>query len=161
MTGKNINICTLHDSFSLKDKIFMRIGWYGFMAVGTYAIYKQNPLWAWAYIAYVIIGFALVVIPWLCAHCPYPYQFSTCLFMPAGFLRKFYAYRGPKPSLAGKTAACVIMVGTVVIPNFWLINDMPLITIFWLFGLPTLLAFPLHYCKHCRNSGCPANRAEQ
>lgn len=160
MPVKSNNACTLHDRFSLKEKILMRTGWYGFTVVGTYAIYKQSPLWALAYIFYVIIGFALVVIPYLCAYCPYPYKLSTCLFMPSGLLRKFYAYRGPQPIMSGKIAACVIMAGTAIIPNFWLLNDIPLLIIFWLFGLPTLVAFPLHYCKHCRHVGCPLNRAE-
>ena len=148
--------CTLHDSFSLKDKILMQIGWNGFMLVGIYAIYKRSPLWALAYVAYMIF----IVMPMLCAYCPYPYQYSTCLFMPSGILRKFYPYRGPQPSVAGKTAASIIMVGAVILPNFWLFRDIPLLIVFWLFALPTVLAFPLHYCKHCRHAGCPANRAE-
>lgn len=159
MPVKSDNGCTLHDHFSLKEKVLMRAGWYGFTVVGAYAIYKQSPLWALAYIFYVAIGFALVVIPCLCAYCPYPYKFSTCLFMPSGLIRKFYAYRGPQPILAGKIAACVIMAGATIIPNFWLFKDIPLLIIFWLFGLPTLVAFPFHYCRHCRHVGCPLNRA--
>lgn len=161
MPVKNNNGCTLHDCFSFKDKLLMRTGWYGFTIVGIYGIYKQTPLWALAYILYVIIGYSTVVIPWLCAHCPYPYKMSACLFMPAGFLRKFYAYRGPEPVKARKIAANIIMAGTVIIPNFWLVNNVPLLIIFWLFGLPTLIAFPFHYCKHCRHFGCSLNRAQQ
>lgn len=160
MTVKSNNECALHDGFSLKDKILMQTGWNGFMIVGTYGIYKQAPLWAWAYIAYVIIGYSLIVIPYLCAHCPYPYKMMDCLFMPSGFLRKFYTYRGPQPPMIGKIAACAVMVGTALIPNFWIYSDIPLLIVFWIFGLPTLLAFPLHYCKHCRHSGCPANRVK-
>lgn len=152
--------CSLHKGFSLKERIIMQIGWNGFMLIGIYAIYKQSPLWALAYVAYIIIGFAFIVMPMLCAYCPYPYQYSTCLFMPAGILRKFYPYRGAQTSLAGRTASGIIMVGAVLIPNYWLFRDIPLFFLFWLFALPTLLALPLHYCKQCRHSGCPANRVK-
>ncbi len=160
MSMENNDACGLHDRFSFKDKIIMQTGWNGFMIIGTYGIYKQNPLWALAYVAYIIIGYALIVMPWVCAHCPYPYKLSSCLFMPPGFLRKIYNYRESQPSAAGKLAAGAIMIGTVIIPNFWLFKDTSLLIVFWLFGLPTLLAFPLHYCKKCRHLECPANRVK-
>jgi len=156
---KNDNKCALIDRFSLTERLIMRTGWLGFMAVGAYAIYRQDPLWAWGYVAYGIIGFALVVLPGLCAHCPYPYERSTCLFMPPGILRKFYPYRGPRMTPAEKAAAFSTMAGMVVLPHFWLVNDIPLLMIFWLLGLPVLAAFPMHYCSRCRHFGCPMNKA--
>ena len=74
MPGKDSCSCTLIDRFSFTQKLSMRAGWFGFMAVGTYAIAKQNPLWAWAYVAFGFFGFALVVLPSICAHCPYVRQ---------------------------------------------------------------------------------------
>jgi|GEM_PF-1529197 len=151
--------CLLIDRFSLKERLLMRIGWLGFMAIGTFGIYKQDPLWAWLYVAYGFLGFALVVLPNLCAHCPYPSKFSTCLFLPPGLVTKFYPYRGPEMTLGGKLAAFSAMAGMVIIPHFWLVKDGPLLSLFWLIGLPTVAAFPVHYCKKCRHFGCPMNKA--
>ena len=150
--------CALIDRFSLKERIVMRIGWSGFMSVGAWTIYKQNPFWTWAYVAYGLLGFALVVLPSMCARCPYPYKRSTCLFVPPAILRKFYPYQGPNMTTAGKTAAFATMAGMVILPNFWLVNDIPLLMIFWLLGIPILAAFPMHYCSRCRHFRCPMNK---
>ena len=152
--------CTLIDRFSLKERAIMRIGWYGFMAVGTIGIYKQSPVWAMLYVAYSLLSFALVILPALCSHCPYPSKHGTCLFLPPGLLNRFYPYKGPQMSLAGKFAVFITMAGIVILPHFWLIKDLPMLLLFWCFGLPTLMAFPLHYCKHCRHFDCPMNKAE-
>ena len=160
MPAKN-NECMLIDCFSLTEKILLRIGWYGFLVVGTYAIYKQDPLWAWIYAAYAILGFALLVLPSLCAHCPYPYEFSTCLFLPPALLRRYYPYRGPGMSITGKVVALSTMTGMVLLPNFWLIHDIGLAVLFWLLALPMLAIFPLHYCARCRHFSCPLNKAQK
>ena len=157
--SENKSDSILIDHFSLKARLFMMTGCFGFMAIGIYGIYKQDPLWAWLYAAYGIIGFLLVVLPCLCTHCPYPYKLSTCLFMPPGLLKKFYPYQGPEMSLGGKIATFTIMAGMIVIPNFWLINDLPMLLIYWLLCLPVAAGIALHYCKYCRHFGCPMNRA--
>jgi hypothetical protein len=161
MPAKSNNGCMLIDRFSLKEKLFLRTTWFGFLAVGTHAIYKQDPLWAWIYVVYTILGFALLVLPGMCAHCPYPYQFSTCLFIPPSLLRKFYTYRGPRMSPTDKAVALSAMAGMVLLPNFWLIHDIRLAVLFWLLALPSLVIFPMHYCPRCRHFGCPLNKAKK
>ena len=160
MSAKNRG-CVLIDRFSIKEKFLLRTGWYGFLLVGTYAIYLKDPLWAWIYAAFGILGFALLVLPGMCAHCPYPYEYSTCLFFPPALLRRFYAYRGPTMSTAGKIAALSTLAGLVILPNYWLIHDIRLAVLFWLLALPSLVVFPLHYCARCRHHGCPLNKAKR
>lgn len=137
----------------------MRTGWFGFMAVGFLGIYRQAPLWAFFYAVFGVLGFALVVLPSLCAHCPYPAKYDTCLFLPPGLVRKLYRYRGPHMSLTGKTATLAALAGMVIIPLFWLANDVFLLSVFFLIGLPVIAAFPFFYCRRCRHAGCPMNRA--
>ena len=151
--------CKLVDRFSLKERFLMRTGWYGFMAVGFYGIYRQAPLWAFLYAAFGFLGFTLVVLPCLCAHCPYPAKYDTCLFLPPGLVRKFYPYRGPHMSLTGKTATLAALAGMVIIPLFWLMKDALMLSVFLLIGLPVITAFPFYYCHRCRHVGCPMNRA--
>jgi hypothetical protein len=81
--------------------------------------------------------------------------------MPPALLKRFYPYKGPKMSKSGKVTAFVAMSGMVVIPQFWLIHDLPLLAFFWLLGLPVLAIFPFFYCKRCRHFSCPMNKSDQ
>lgn len=153
--------CKLIDRFSMRERIIMQSAWYGFLAVGTYGIFKAAPLWAAIYAAYVALSFAAIILPSLCAHCPFPSEHATCLFMPPGLLNRFYPYKGPRMSTAGKIATVIFMAGLVIIPNIWLIRDFALLALFWILALPGLAAFPVHYCKRCRHFDCPMNKAER
>lgn len=158
MSSVSHHTCNLIDQFSLKERVIMRTAWAGFTAIGVWGIYRQDPLWSLLYLIYVLAGFGLVVLPGLCAHCPYPSQFSTCLFLPPGLVQRFYPYRGPRMSPLGKVAVLVVMAGMVVFPQFWLIHDPAVLALFWLTALPVIATFPLHYCRRCRHRGCPMNR---
>jgi hypothetical protein len=158
MATVNDNMCSLIDRFSLGEKIVMRTGWFGFMAVGTAGIYVQAPLWALVYVIFGAAGFALVVLPGLCAHCPYPAQHDTCLFLPAKLVQRFYPYKGPRMQPAAKMAVALVMAGFVMFPQFWLIRRPVVLMLFWVLVLPVLAAFPLYYCRRCRHGGCPMNR---
>jgi hypothetical protein len=151
--------CSLIDRFSLVERIVMRAGWLGFAAVGTYAIYQQAPFWAVFYVVYVLLTFVFIVMPGICAHCPYPSKYDTCLFLPPAFMNRFYPYKSPEIHPVAKAAVPVAMVGLVVIPHVWLFADWFLLLLFWLFGLPSLAALPFYYCKRCRNENCPLNKA--
>jgi hypothetical protein len=159
MQSENNTSCPLIDRFSLKERMIMKLGWYGFMAIGSYGIYKQSPVWAGVYVVCALLAFARVIMPGLCAHCPYPSRHDTCLFLPPSLLNRFYPYKGPQMSRAEKISVGVAMAGLVIMPTVWLITDLPLLILFGLFGLPTLAAFPVHYCKRCRHFDCPMNNA--
>jgi hypothetical protein len=128
------------------------------MAVGTWGIYLKSPLWSLFYLLYSIGGFTLVILPGLCAHCPYPYRFSTCLFFPLGLLKRYYPYKGPRMSRAEKIFVAVVMAGIFIFPQFWLLRQPGTLAVFWLLALPVLIVFPLYYCRRCRHVGCPMNR---
>ena len=149
----------LIDRFSIQERILLPIGWYGFMLVGTWGVLRQSAGWAAGYLLYAALAFGLLILPGLCAHCPYPSRYGTCLFLPPAFLNRFYPYRGPTMSPAEKRAVPAAMAGIVLIPQFWLIREPTLLLLFWLLALPTLAAFPRHYCRHCRHVGCPLNAA--
>jgi hypothetical protein len=160
MSDPNRGECSLNDRFSLKEKFVMRIGWLGFTAVGAYGIYRIDPPWAILYAIWGLMAFALVVLPFLCAHCPYPYQLSTCLLLPPEWVRRAYTYRGPQIGTAEKIAAGAALGSMVVIPQFWLVRDIPLLLLFWVVAAPAIAVFPLHYCSRCRHHGCPMNKVK-
>jgi hypothetical protein len=159
MTSQKSAACTLIDRFSLKERIVMRSLWTAFTAVGAYGIWIRSPLWAVLYLVFTALGFALVVLPSLCAHCPYPARHDTCLFAPPGVIRRYFPYKGADMSAAEKVGPFAAMAGMVIMPNFWLASSPLLLLLFWIFALPTLAAFPRHFCKRCRHLSCPMNRA--
>lgn len=152
------NACTLIERFSVTERITMRACYYGFIAVGTWAIFKQDPAWAAIYVLFSLAAFALVVLPGLCAHCPYPSKYSTCLFLPPGLVARLYPYKGPHMHPAAKIAVFAAMAAMVIMPQFWLLADLPMLVLFWLLAAPLLVRFPSHYCRRCRHFGCPMNR---
>lgn len=147
--------------FSLKERIICRIGFYGFMAIGTYGMYKQSPLWAMIYVLVALLGFTAVILPSLCVHCPYPSKHNTCLFLPPALLNRFYPYKKPPMSLFKKIATFTVFAIFLIMPQPWLFNDLPMLGLFWLLCLPLLAVFPAYYCKRCRHIECPLNKVSR
>ena len=149
----------LIDRFTLKERLLIRMGWYGFMIAGTWGIFVQAPVWAVAYLLYCFAAFAVIILPGLCAHCPYPSLYSTCLFLPPAWVNRFYPYQGPQMRPAAKMMTFIAMAGIIAIPQFWLMSSFPLFLLFWMLALPTLAAFPMYYCRRCRHFDCPMYKA--
>ena len=158
MSGQNYNqdIKSI-DKFSLFEKIFMRIGFYGFIITGAYGIFSVNTLWAFIYIGFVLLGFAIGLLYSLCSHCPYPYKFSDCLFLPFGLVKKICHFRSASMNKLEKTSFIVVMIGLVAIPQYWLFKNYTILTIFWIFCLPTLAGLIFYFCKRCHHVSCPFN----
>lgn len=158
MHDPDTGTCRLIDRFSLKERLLARTGWYGFMAVAIYAIGKQDLLWAGGYTLVCAVGFAAMILPSLCTHCPYPSQYDTCLFLPPAWIRRLYGYRDTPMTLKGKIAAGSAALAIIAMPLIWLVEDIPMLLLYGLFLLPSILVFPIHYCKRCRNCNCPLNK---
>lgn len=151
----------LIECFTLKERILSRLGFNGFIAVGAYGIYKQSTLWAAIYVVVSILIFAAVIMPSICARCPYPSKYNTCLFLPPAFMNRFYPYKEKPMSRFQKIAALISFAILAIMPQPWLLNDLVMLALFWLICLPTLAVFPLYYCKHCRNFLCPLNKYQE
>ena len=82
----------LMDGFSLLDKFVFRVSVYGFVTIGAYGIFLESTAWAIVYSAFAILGNFFVTGYCLCAHCPYPYKKSDCLFFPYQLITNLYEY---------------------------------------------------------------------
>ncbi len=147
----------LIERFSLLEKILMRIGFYGFIIIGAYGIYSVSITGGLIYTCFAIFGFIFVVLYCLCAHCPYPYKYSTCLFLPSGLVKKLYKFRSERMSISDKIGWIIMMAGLVMIPQYWLLENHVVLTIFWILCLPTLVSISFYYCRRCRHFDCPFN----
>lgn len=149
------------DRFSPAEKALMRIGLYGLIAVGVAGIYAADPVWAWGYLAFAVLGFMLPVVGILCARCPYPYTRHTCLFVPYGLIPRMVAFR-PHPMKGWEKAVLVLFfAGLVVWPLPFLAAHPLWLVTFLVLALPTNGAILVRYCPRCRNVRCPFNRVRQ
>ncbi|MBN1273448.1 MAG: hypothetical protein JXB26_14365 [Candidatus Aminicenantes bacterium] len=151
----------LIDRFSLVEKILMRIGFYGFIIVGVYGIFTVSTLWGAIYIGFILLSLSFGLLYCLCSHCPYPYQFSTCLFLPYGIVKKICRFRSESMNILEKIVFMVAILGLVVFPQYWLFKNYTILIIFWIFCLPTLGGLLFYFCKRCRHSCCPFNSARK
>jgi len=146
------------DRFSMGQKIVLRLLLVAFCLVGLIAVFRHDALWGWIYLGVLTLGQAVLVVPNLCARCPYPYEYNDCLFVPAGLLRTLVPRRTSPMGPAGKGALLAGAGALVVIPQYALFQEPLLLILFWALLLPFLGFFPLYLCRHCRHTGCPANR---
>ena len=117
MTNKNCKQnLKLIDGFSLNEKILMRIALYGCIIIGAYGIFSVSISWGIFYIAYVIIGAVLLTSYLFCCHCPYPYEYSSCLFFPSRLFTAFIKYQDQPLTKFKKIAAFAVFGGFLVIP---------------------------------------------
>ena len=159
---KNYNGRTcLIEKFNLPQKLYIRTGFYGFMAVGTWGIYSQSIIYGLLYTGFVIAGLKFGLLNFICAHCPYPYKYSDCLFAPYRLITQQYEFRPDAMGASDKIGFVAIMAGFIIIPQYWLIRNHTLLVLFWVLCLPTLAGFPFHLCKRCRHFDCPLNSANK
>jgi hypothetical protein len=151
----------LVESFTLLQKILMRVGFCGFMIVGAYGIYLESMLWGLIYSGFVIFGIEFGLSYFLCSHCPYPYKHSDCLFVPFWVITKQYKFRPAPMSILDKTAFILAMSGFIVIPQYWLLKDYTILILFWIFCLPTIASLPFFWCKRCKNFHCCFNSVSE
>jgi hypothetical protein len=145
------------ERFTLVQKILMRVGFYGFMVIGAYGIYVESILWGLIYSGFVIVGIEFGLSYFLCSRCPYPYEYSDCLFAPFWVFTKQYTFRPGTMSIFDKTFFISSMAGFVIIPQYWLFKNYTILILFWIFCLPTIASLPLFWCRRCKNSHCCFN----
>ena len=144
-------------NFNNIENTLMRIGFYGLIVAGVVGIALESTWWAVAYAVYAVIALLGGVLTTLCANCPYVYKRDDCLFLPYKFVKRFYSYRGGRMNVADKIILVVSMLGLVVIPQYWLIQNWQALVVFWAFALPVVLAAPTFYCRRCLHFSCPLN----
>lgn len=151
----------LIDKFAWYEKLLARGGVAALVGVGAVGIYLKSPTTAVVYVAFAAVGGVLVIYDLLCVYCPYPYQYGDCLFFPRQLLTRLAERRRGAISPSRKALLAVVAAGLVLIPQYWLWGNVPLLAGFW--GLTALigLAFALHFCRRCRHGQCPLNSAAQ
>ena len=153
--------CVLIDSFGRTEKALMRIGFYGSLIVGAYAIYSASLPWGLLYTGLAVPGLFFAALHCFCAHCPYPYQYSDCLFFPPWLVSRLHKSRPQPMSALDKTVSVIVMGWLFLVPQYWLLKNPVLLVPFWALCLPVLARMALHVCRRSRYFHCPLNRVSR
>jgi len=151
----------LIETFSLAEKILMRLGFYGLMVIGAYGIFLEDILWGFIYSVFVVLGLNFGLSHFLCRHCPYPYHHSDCLFVPFRVIKRQHAPSSAPMGLRDKIGFLAVMAGFILIPQYWLWRNVGVLIAFWIVCLPTIAAFVFHFCRRCQHFECPLNRVSE
>ena len=146
------------DSFSAAEKLIMQISFYIFILFGIVGIAIENWIVGLIYIVFVIFSLQVLLLKMFCAYCPYPYQYSTCLFIPLRMFNKLEQKKGNMP-LINRLAPLIAFGGMYLIPQYWIIKNLFFFIGFWIFGFIVGLGLIIHFCGSCRHVQCPLNRA--
>ena len=144
------------EKFSLCEKIFLRIVFYGVIIIGAYGIYSESRVWGFLYLGFLLAG-TIILLFSLCSHCPYPHKYSECLIISPWVMKKISKFNPEPMSSVKKTGSLIMLGGMIIIPQFWLGKNITLLVLFWLFCVPAFIIFPLYFCKRCRHVHCPYN----
>jgi hypothetical protein len=131
----------------------MRICLYGFFATGILGVFLESTGWGIAYLLFMAF-MGWIVLSCFCSHCPYPYESKTCLAMPFQVVHLFSFKDRPLSGLE-KTLFISVLTIAMLFPQYFLFQQIPLLVIYWIFCLPTCIAFPAYFCRRCRFVNCP------
>ena len=144
----------LIEKFSLSEKLYIRIAFYGVVIIGAYGIYSESRIWGFLYIGFLLLG-TLFLLFSLCSHCPYPHKYSECLIIPPLIMKKMSEFHPGPVSNIKKVGSIAVLGGIIIIPQFWLVENYMLLLVFWIFCIPAFAIFPFHFCKRCQHAHCP------
>lgn len=147
------------ESFAWYDKLLARGGLAALLCIGTIGIYRESLVATAGYLLFALVGGLLLVYDFLCVYCPYPYEYSDCLFFPHHFLTGVVGRRTGRIHWSRKTLFLATVAGVVLIPQYWLWGSWGLLAGFWTLAATIGLAFSLHYCGRCRHGRCALHQA--
>lgn len=104
------------------------------------------------YIAVVIVSLALVLFSY-CRKC---YQRNgECVHLNLGALTRFMPEAGPgKYSFFEIAGTLLGVLPLVLYPQYWLMKDMRMLTLYWLISAAAATEIMLFVCSGCRNGLC-------
>jgi hypothetical protein len=122
------------------------------MAIAVGTVFPTAPLMAVLYIVIALFGFVLVLVSY-CAKCPC--RENGCGHVLPGKLAKFLPKRKEGPySLTDYTFTAIGAAAILLIPQLWLIRNIPALLLFWGCAVVAALISYLLVCPDCPNEYC-------
>ncbi|MBT8350720.1 MAG: hypothetical protein KJO26_05750 [Deltaproteobacteria bacterium] len=154
--------CALAEGFSIWEKLWAQLSFFGIGIIGTIAITQYN--WKWV-IPYVIIywyGIPGIIMRHLnCPRCPHLHEFGDCLQVPVFFTkwiiknvdRKFTPFTPIETFLF-----YLIFITIPIYPIYFLASNIVLLIAFLVCVAMWYGGQLFYFCKACRVKECPFNR---
>ncbi|MTI81107.1 MAG: hypothetical protein FH758_09500 [Firmicutes bacterium] len=123
---------------------------------GAVIISRVSPLWAVVYLILSMIS-ALLIVYSFCSKCPC--NAVSCGHFFPGKIAQVLPKR--EEGLYGALDYVGVLASFIILflfPQYWLRNEIILITIFWGLVLIALLDIAFFVCKGCENKYCPLHR---
>ena len=152
--------CALSKGFSIKEKLFAQISFFGILITGTLGIIWVDYLFV---IPYVLIGWygvpGIIQRYIVCPRCPHLHQFGDCLQLPVNLTRLLVKrQKSAQFSLGEKAVFWAIFLLIPTYPLYWLIQTPLLLALFITFTVMWYAGQFFYFCKRCRIQDCPFNR---
>ncbi|MCP4020913.1 MAG: hypothetical protein GY729_03645 [Desulfobacteraceae bacterium] len=158
-----MNHCTLAKGFSLKEKLFTQMSFWGIFITGIAGIFLSDPIFVIPYVLICGYGFPGIIQRHIvCPRCPHLYEYGDCLQLPPKLtLMLIKKQKPPKFRRWEKIVFLFILICLPVYPLYFLFKTPLLLILFILFSALYYGGMFLHFCKACRVSDCPFNRTKQ
>ena len=153
--------CSLAEGFSLREKIYAQFSFFAMSIIGTVGIVIVDWPWILTYILINWYGIPGIVMRHLsCPRCPHLHEYGDCLQFPVKGTRWIVKKRKTAPfSVLEKFLFYSIFILIPAYPIYWLLSNRPLLIAFLIAAGMWYSGQFLHFCRRCRVSGCPFNRA--
>jgi len=125
-----------------------------FMAVATAlgSVLPRSPMMAGMYLIVAVLSFVLILVSY-CTKCPC--RNSECCFVLPGQLTRFLPKRKEGPySFFDIFFTLIGIVAVVLMPQLWLIMNIPSLILFWLFIVVAGFMIVFLVCPDCPNKNC-------
>lgn len=156
--SKDCTVCT----FSLGEKLLIRTTFVLSILLGAVGIWMFRPGVAVAYLAYAVVSYFGLMRYTVCSRCPHLFQANDCLFLPVGLAKRFVLRREGELTAWERLLLDSAVIGTAVIPLFWLISVPMLLVLYVLVTVGCGVAIVKLVCsKKCRVDVCPLNKRMQ
>ena len=136
----------------------MQISFYVFVIFGIVGTFIENWIVGIIYLVFILFSLHVLLLRMFCRYCPYPYQYSTCLFMPLSIFKRI-EQKKENMSLINRLSPLIAFGGMYLIPQYWIVKNLFFFIGFWIFGVIFGLGLTIHFCGSCRHVQCPLNRA--
>jgi hypothetical protein len=122
------------------------------LLIGLYTIMQNTVDLAIGYVIIMLI--AVLLIPYVyCTKCPC--RRTNCAHIIPGLITRFMPDRDSEPYTVIDLAIVLILMGLLILlPQFWLYNNILLFSIFWILSITAGLQILFFVCKTCDNTKC-------
>ena len=124
----------------------------GAVIVGTVAIGLSVPLYALVYLAVAALLFGTVIAVF-CTKCPM--RGEGCIHFFPGRVAALLPARQGKYTAVEITAVVAALLLIAAIPQYWLLSQVPLFALFWVFAGTGVFLILRRVCPRCDNACCP------